>query len=165
MLMAVLLTLAVVGVVEYGIWKWHTSETKKTSVTSSTDVCADTPLALAKRAALVYTNRDFLSNQVEQVSDDNGPRWCVFGTNDKNNDLWWVAVYAGEGNGVYRALIVDRREADDPPATLTYAGLPPIQFARDGWIAFITPSENTWTAFHAGAGARLLADLVTAAAT
>lgn len=131
--------------------------------TAKGDICADTPSAVAGRSALVITKTDFLASKVEQESES-GTRWCVFGTSDGNHDLWWVAVNAGTSNGIYRALTADRRDGEDgAPATLTYAGLPPIQFARDGWIAFITPSEDTWTAFHAGAGARLLAELVDAA--
>jgi hypothetical protein len=161
-LIALLLTLIIAGGSMYGMWRWYERQTSPESSKSYADICADTPLAVSKRATLVYTSRDFLSNRVEQESDSS-PRWCVFGTNDNHNDLWWVAVYAGESSGIYRALVAERHETDDPPATLTYAGLPPIQFARDGWIAFITPSEDTWTAVHASAGARLLADLVTAA--
>lgn len=162
-LIALLLTLIIAGGAMYGVWKWHDRQATPKSSKSYVDICADTPLAVSKRSTLVYVDRNFLANRVEQESEDGGPRWCVFGTNDNHNDLWWVAVYAGDSSGMYRTLVAERHETDDPPATLTYTGLPPIQFARDGWIAFITPSENTWTAVHAGAGARLLADLVTAA--
>lgn len=127
------------------------------------DICADNHAAQQARAKLLYTDPRYMAAKPAQTSDSPDQHWCVYGTSYKS-DLWWVMAYIGDDNPIYRAMFAENGHGDDATrAVIEYQGIPPLKFARNGWIAFITPSgsgaEETWSEFKAGAGARLLMDI------
>lgn len=128
------------------------------------DICAETPQAAQGRAKLLYTDPRYMAAKPVQVSDNPDQHWCVFGTSYQS-DLWWVMAYIGDDNPIYRAMFAENGYDDNATrAVITYQGIPPLKFARNGWVAFITPSggsndEEVWSDFKAGAGAHLLMDI------
>ena len=143
----------------------HSATTAPTVHTNPphTDICTGTVEARKARAELLYTNPGYLTTEPVQVSDDKNRHWCVFGTNPES-DLWWGIAYIGDDNPVYRTMLAENGYSDSATrAVIMYQGIPPLKFARDGWVAFITPSGSVngdvWTAFKAGAGVRLLMDI------
>lgn len=121
-----------------------------------TDMCADTDTALSLRSKMVYTDPKYMGNIVKR-SETDGDNWCVFGTTF-SEDQWWALVYVGEDNPLYRVMISENGDDDNATrAVITYQGVPPVKFAREGWIGFITGTDGEqWSAFRTGAGAILL---------
>lgn len=127
------------------------------------DICTSAAAARKARSELLYTNPGYLATEPVQVSDDKKRHWCVFGTNPES-DLWWGIAYIGDDNPIYRTMLAENGYASSATrAVIMYQGIPPLKFARDGWVAFITPSGSVdgdvWTAFKTGAGVRLLMDI------
>lgn len=135
------------------------------------DICAVTAVSASERAALVYTDKRYLSAGVEATSDpDSLTPWCVFTTNYASG-LYWGAVYVGTTNPLYIAMTAESGNTDSAPrAVLSYQTVPPVKFARSGWIAFVTPSTtdptsaSEWTAGDAALAAKKLADIAQRAA-
>ena len=135
-------------------------------VTSAfTDYCADTPESEFERSKLIYTDGRYLRDTPEQVSEVEGQHWCVIGKEKGNADMWWALVYVGTDNPIYKTMVAEMGDDDSATrAVINYQGLPPVKFARDGWVAFITPSDEPWSAFKTGAGAMLLQKIADSAA-
>lgn len=154
--------LTLVAVVTFFISKGHDSD--KFQPAAFKDYCSDTSESAALRGKLLYTDARYMKQKPAQTSADSenpSQKWCVIGTSYES-DMWWALTYVGEDNPVYKAMFAENGYADDATrAVITYQGIPPIKFARDGWIAFITPSETdeTWSEFKTGAGAMLLTDI------
>lgn len=144
----------------------HVNNSKRTSATAISapfeDYCGNTPESAALRAKLLYTDTRYMRQEPAQTSadtDNPDQKWCVIGTSYES-ELWWVVAYVGQDNPIYKSMLAENGKADDATrAVITYQGIPPIKFAREGWIGFITPSEDTWSEFKAGAGAMLLFDI------
>lgn len=127
------------------------------------DICADNNEAVQARSKLVYTDPRYLAAKPASQSENPDQHWCVFGTSYES-ELWWGMAYIGEDNPIYRSMFAGNGYDDHASrAVITYQGVPPLKFARDGWVAFVTPSgsggEETWSDFKAGAGAMLLLDI------
>lgn len=121
-----------------------------------TDMCADTDSSASLRSKMVYTDPKYMGNIVKR-SETEGDNWCVFGTTF-SEDQWWAIVYVGEDNPLYRVMISENGDDDNATrAVITYQGVPPVKFAREGWIGFITGTDGEpWSVFRTGAGAILL---------
>lgn len=145
------------------IWKFTRNEAP--AAPAALDYCAATDDGTSLRAKLVYTDTRFLETEPEQVNNDENGRWCVFAPN-YDAGLYWAAVYVGENNGLYRTMIAENGDDDNATrAVVTYQGIPPVKFARDGWVAFLAQNGDgeQWTAFRTGAGAMLLTEIANAA--
>ena len=135
--------------------------TNTTAALKNINVCADTNVAARERAATVYTDQRYLQDGVAESSDGNvlAP-WCVF-TTAYDSSLYWGLVYVGDSNPIYTAMLAESGDRDDASrAVITYQNIPPIKFAKGGWIGFITPSdEDDWTASRAAQTAQELSAL------
>lgn len=161
-MIALVLTLVVITV---GATLFLLNRSTSPSEPAALDYCAATEEGTTLRAKLVYTDTRFLTTTPEQVNDDENGRWCVFGPN-YDTDLWWVAVYVGEGNSLYGTMIAENGDSDDATrAVLRYQGIPAVKFAREGWVGFLAQDEDgeQWTAFRAGAGGMLLHEIARSA--
>lgn len=129
------------------------------------DYCAVTDDGTMLRSKLVYTDTRFLNEEPDQVNDDDNGRWCVFSPN-YDTGIHWAAVYVGEDNPLYRTMLAENGADDNASrAVIGFQGVPPVKFARDGWVAFVAQDEDgeKWTAFRTGAGAMLLDRIATSA--
>lgn len=164
-LVMMLVVLMVTGVVGVRAGWFPLIGSPAPSEPAAMDYCAATDEGTALRSKLVYTDTRFLTTTPEQSNDDENGRWCVFGPN-YDTDLWWVAVYVGEGNSLYGTMIAENGDNDDATrAVLRYQGIPAVKFAREGWVGFLAQDEDgeQWTAFRAGAGGMLLNEIARSA--
>lgn len=131
------------------------------------DYCADSLDATKLRAKMLYTDPRYMEQKPAAIPDDDGDgphAWCVIGTTYPS-DVWWVIAYAGVKNPLYRTMLAENGSSDNATrAVITYQGIPPIAFAREGWLGFITPGDDVWSDLRAGAGAELLRTLANDAA-
>lgn len=136
-----------------------------TSASKNLDVCANTHVAVKERSALVYTDQRYIQDDALVTSKTGAiTPWCVF-TTTYDSGLYWGAVYVGSANPLYTTLTAENGEGDSSTrGVITYQSVPPIKFAKGGWIAFITPSEEKWTADAAVTSAKRLADIAQQAA-
>lgn len=131
--LAVILTVAVVG---HRVTRSSSpADTPVAAVAEPPAVCAPTDEGRDLRAQMFYTQKRYLSDEVEP-SEELPPRWCVF-TTTYDSQMWWAAVYVGEDNPLYRVMVAkDGAELDKTRATVIYQQLVPIKFAYQGWIGF-----------------------------
>jgi hypothetical protein len=145
------------------LWGRHTGAgtTAKASASSAhtafLDICADSSEAKSERARFVYVKPEYLTDTIEQKSDNPDSRWCVFG-NKLTSGLWWAVIYVGEDNPVYETLVAENGTGEHASrGVVIYRGLPPVTFSRQGWVGFLTPPG--WTEFRTQAAAIRLADI------
>lgn len=128
------------------------------------DMCADTKDSAQARSKLIYTDPRYLNPKPVQVSDDSNKKWCTIGTSYESSIMWGLA-YVGEDNPIYRTMIAENGDGPDATrAVITYRGVPGIKFAAHGWLGFVTPSDEEWTAFKTGSVAMLMQDIANDAA-
>lgn len=130
---AVILTVAVIG--HRVTSRSAPADPSVSAVAEPPAVCAPTDEGRDLRAQMFYTQKRYLSDEVEP-SEELPPRWCVF-TTTYDSQMWWAAVYVGEDNPLYQVMVAkDGAELDKTRATVIYQQLVPIKFAYQGWIGF-----------------------------
>lgn len=135
------------------------TQTSAPGPTPAVNLCASTEEAVRERMKLIFVDPDFQRAEPMQVSDGTAT-WCVLGL-EKGQGMYWGIVYVGHDNPLYRTMVADSGDSPDVPrAMITYPDSPPVQFAHNGWIGFMAPSDGeTWTELRTGAATLLLSDL------
>lgn len=131
---------------------------REDSASVFTDYCAPTHESEFERSKMLYTDARYLTDEPVQVAETEGENWCVIEpSNAAGEGMFWGILYVGEDNPLYQVMVSESGDDDNSPrAVVTYQGVPPVKFARDGWVGFTTPSDEQWSAFKTGAGLMLL---------
>src|SRR5699024_10559283 len=112
------------------------------AVPAFVDYCAPTKEGSLLRGKLVYTDIRYMSDKPIQTPENPDQHWCVTGTTYEST-LFWGIVYVGQDNPLYKTMVAENGEGDNASrAVITYQGVPAVKFARDGWLGFITDSDD-----------------------